>query len=156
MKKEYKDIDVRSGDITLQQYGELREVFVNLDKLDIVTIYKKIAKILLNKELEIKDFTEDLTNFVKQVANDMKYWAEMEAKYLNYKPSKEEIQAGIKNLNKDTSFLSTAKQLGKDYGIDPDVVLDKWKWSKVFILLKSDLEENDYMRRLNEIILKKK
>ena len=145
MKKEYKDIDVRSGDITLQQYGELREVFVNLDKLDIVTIYKKIAKILLNKELEIKDFTEDLTNFVKQVANDMKYWAEME-----------EIQAGIKNLNKDTSFLSTAKQLGKDYGIDPDVVLDKWKWSKVFILLKSDLEENNYMRRLNEIILKKK
>ena len=66
------------------------------------------------------------------------------------------IQAGIKNLNKDTSFLSTAKQLGKDYGIDPDVVLDKWKWSKVFILLKSDLEENNYMRRLNEIILKKK
>ena len=89
-----------------------------------------------------------------KVIEGITYWADLENKELAYKPSEEEKRAGIIELNDKVGYLSTVKVLAKNYSLDPDLILS-WSWSKVFGILKTDLEEFRYQERLNKIMQEK-
>jgi len=50
--------------------------------------------------------------------------------------------------------MGTVKALAKAYAKDPDEIF-KWKYSKVFGILYSDLEEHKFRQRYNKVIEQK-
>lgn len=88
---------------------------------------------------------------LNDIAQGLLSWVEKEQKLLHYKPSPNELAAGIKELSERVGSMSTIKAIAKAYGRDPDEVL-QWSYSKVFGILFTDLEEFNYQTRYNKII----
>ena len=155
-KRDYTAIAqrVKSGEITFQQYIDLRAAYATLVEGKDWSFVCAIIKILTGEELKMAKVNSALVQFIEEVTQAMKNWQDLEARYLNYKPSAQERQAGIEQLSKEIGWIGTAKSLAKTYACDVDTVLDCWQWAKVFELLRTDLLEYEYAKRLNKIMTK--
>lgn len=89
------------------------------------------------------------TEVFESIAIGLKEWIDKEQELLNYTPSAEEIRAGIKDLSDKVGNMSTIKSLAKTYATDPDKVLE-WPYSKVFVILYTDLEERKFEKKLSK------
>ena len=153
----FKEIDIKKADeLTFGQYIDLKNI---LSKIDDSTkdsdLIKDIVRVLYKKDTTIKDYMDKkLIKYIGKVIEGITYWADLENKELAYKPSEEEKRAGIIELNDKVGYLGTVKVLAKNYSLDPDLILS-WSWSKVFGILKTDLEEFRYQERLNKIMQEK-
>lgn len=153
----FKEIDIKKADeLTFGQYIDLKNI---LSKIDDSTkdrdLIKDIVRALYKKDTTMNDYMDKkLIKYIGKVIEGITYWAELENKELTYKPSEEEKRAGIIELNDKVGYLGTVKVLAKNYYLDPDLILS-WSWSKVFGILKTDLEEFRYQERLNKIMQEK-
>jgi hypothetical protein len=84
-----------------------------------------------------------------RLTEGLRYWVEREQAELRYNPTAEEQRAGLMRLNAEVGHMGTIKALAEKFGIDPDVVLT-WQWGKVYGILRADLKEADFQRRLAE------
>lgn len=84
-----------------------------------------------------------------RMVTGIKYWLELEAVELRYQPTVEEERAGLDRLNAEVGAMGTVNALAQKFGMDPDAVLG-WEWAKVYGILRSDLKEFLYSRRLSE------
>lgn len=162
-----EEIDVGLGNISLQMYSDLKKAvgkFFETSKeskeqaiagwnKDLITILLQRDKRYTGKKA---DSSEEFLKFSVQVFKDMQDWAERENKYLSYNPTKEEVQAGLGKFSQEIGIMGTVRRLAKDYGKDPDTILDRWSWGKIFQILRADCLESKYQRKLNDIISKKK
>lgn len=85
----------------------------------------------------------------ESIAEGFRGWIEKERTLLDYQPSEEELRAGIRDLSAKVGNMTTVKALAKTYGTDPDTIL-QWPYSKVFILLYTDLEERKFEKKLSK------
>lgn len=131
-------------------YGH-RVEFESIFTADDTSEYKKMCKAfkamygfshrLLPMRLRAKVFDKIVRGF--------KSWIDREQQMLDYSPTEEERRAGIKELSEKVGQLSTIKALAKAYCTDPDKVLE-WPYSKVFIILYTDMEERKYEKKLSK------
>lgn len=131
-------------------YGH-RVEFESIFTADDTSEYKKMCKAfkamygfshrLLPMRLRAKVFDKIVRGF--------KNWIDREQQMLDYSPTEEERRAGIKELSEKVGQLSTIKALAKTYCTDPDKVLE-WPYSKVFIILYTDIEERKYEKKLSK------
>jgi len=146
-------IDIKAGDITFGQRIELGKILANNDYPELIKL-EKVFMCLHGFQPKPKDYLS-LMHYFSLIADGLKHWIEVESIMLKHEPTYEEKQAGIKELTKNIEEFGTVKALAKAYSQDPDEIL-LWKYSKVFGILYTDLEEYKYQVRYNKVIQKKK
>lgn len=151
----YKEVaeKVKRGEITFQQYIDLREAYASMVQGKEIQSVQKVISILRPKEKK-HPITPETIRLMKEVTEAMAMWLQMEEQHLNYNPSTQERQAGIEEYSKNVGWLGTAKTLAKAYATDIDTVLNSWSWAKVFQILRTDLLEYRYQNRLHKIMTK--
>ena len=145
-------IDIKSGDMTFGQRIELGKIFSG-GQSEIVK-FQKIFECLHGFTPMIKDYPK-LMSYFNEIALGVKHWIDVEILMLKYEPTQEEKQAGIKELSTKVGEMGTVKALAKNYSVDPDIILS-WRYSKVFGILYTDLEESKFQRRYQNVLSKKK
>lgn len=142
-------VDMEGGEFTYGNRIELGSIFASTEK----TEYQKLKAAFR----EVYGYSCRLVPFRRRLAmlNDLAQgllsWVEKEQRLLKYKPSPNEVAAGIKELSERVGSMSTIKAIAKAYGRDPDEVL-RWNYGKVFGILFTDLEEYKYRQRYNKIL----
>lgn len=144
-------MDVKGGKITYGQRIELGKIFQQ-DEND-ADKFKKVFRCLHSYTPKVKDFPL-LIPYFKDIIDGLAFWINQEAEKLRYDPKPEEISAGIKDLSAKTGEFGTIKALAKNYGKDPDEIL-QWEYGKVFGILYTDLEEFKYQQRYYKTIERK-
>lgn len=146
--REVVHIDIKSGELTFGQRIDLGKILAN----DTSSL-EKFQKVFecLHKFKPIESEYPKLLDYFTEIIEGIKFWIECETTMLKYDPSSEEIQAGVKELSKNTGEFSTVKALAKAYHKDPDEIL-KWEYGKVFGILYTDLEEHKFQLRYNKVI----
>lgn len=155
MKKIDYNINLHNGEFAYGIYISLKKIIFEASKIENEIkqshlLISQIFKTFFKRELNYNDITPELVQFVENVVKEVVFWQEQEKKYLDFQPTQEEISAGIKQLNEKVGIWGTLKTIGKDYHIDPEEVL-QWNLNKVFHILRTDLEESKYQRRLKEV-----
>lgn len=145
-------IDIKAGDMTFGQRMELGKILSSSDH-EIIKL-EKVFMCLHEFQPKPKDYAS-LMDYYALIIEGMRHWMEVESIMLKYEPTPEEKRAGIKELTEKIEAFGTIKSLAKSYSQDPDVVL-LWKYSKVFGILYSDLEEYKYRARYQKVIDKNK
>lgn len=144
-------IDIKSGDMTFGKRIELGEIFQS--EISEIEMFEKVFECLHQYKPKASDY-EKLLGYFSDIVEGIRYWLEAETTMLQYEPSSEEMQAGIKELSTKIGEYGTIKALAKAYSKDPDEVLE-WKYSKVFGILYTDLEEFKYQKAYNKVLERK-
>lgn len=140
-----KDVKV---DITYGERIELGALLATQNEEDyyyLSNAFKILYKRNMSGIKEYKMFAED---FQSNVIDGIVYWMELEREYLSSEATSDEIAAGANEMK--TAKMGTIYKLARDYGQDPDTILE-WKYTKVFGILWNDAELARYEKRLNEI-----
>jgi hypothetical protein len=139
----------------------------NLDKItlgqlvDIQNI--KTTEDFIFKPAEILGITRDemlqctvhevfsIVSFVRsEIERIVKLWDE-----IKYKPSPEEVQAGIGKINH--GFFGTADWYARRMGYqDQQIVFDTVSWMKIYMCIKMDNENMKFEKKYREVLNKKK
>ena len=82
-----------------------------------------------------------------RMVEGLSWWVDQEQRELKYTPTAEEEMAGLSRLNSEVGAMGTVNALAEKFGIDPDTVL-RWEWAKVYGILRTDLKEHLFSRRL--------
>lgn len=142
-----KKIDIRGGQMTFGQRIELGRI---LTDAHLPEAAKMIAAMrCLDPDWKTTEMPQSIDYFA-EVIEDLTYWAKREASELRYEPTEEEQSAGIGQLSKLTGEMGTIMALAKDYGKDPDEVLE-WKYGKVFNILYTNLQSHLFQKRLAQL-----
>lgn len=151
-----KKVDVKSGDITYGSYIAVRKLLAEAKEYDLEFTISAIKAIHSEYRYTIGDimFIKAMVSYFNSIVEGVAHWAEQEKELLAYEPSEEEIRAGVKEYSQKVGEFATVKALAKNYGKDPDEILE-WKYSKVFGILYTDLEEYYYNQRYGKVIEKK-
>ena len=88
-----------------------------------------------------------LTALLEQFAE----WVKREQTLLGYKPTADELAAGVEELGKKVGSLGTIQALARSFGVDPDVIVS-WPYTKVFGILYADMEENKFKDKYQKIV----
>jgi len=142
-------IDIKKGDMTFGQRIELGKILAS--DADEVEKFEKVF-FCLHKFTPKKNDYLLLVDYFKEIVEGLKFWIDTEATMLVYEPSVEEKKAGVKELMQNIGEIGTIKALAKAYSQDPDTITDCWKYSKVFGILFTDLEEYKYQVNYNKVI----
>lgn len=94
-----------------------------------------------------------LYNYFQDILEKLEKWCERE-KLLHYEPSAEEKQAGIKQLGEILKEFGQVDSLAVRMHISHDDVL-KLPYSTVFMILRKDLEQSKFERRLHKVYERK-
>ena len=78
-------------------------------------------------------------------------WIKREKMVLDYKPTQDQLNAGIEKYAQAVGAMSTVHAIAERFSTDPDVVL-KWDYAKVFGVLFVDLERYKYQERERKVI----
>lgn len=153
-KPSFKDvikskINIKAGEMTFGQRIELGKIAASEDSEK--EKFEKVFKCLHKYTPNEKDYAK-LMDYFKEIIEGLKYWIDTEAVMLKYEPTPEEKRAGVKELMQNIGEIGTIKALAKAYGQDPDTITDCWKYSKVFGILYTDLEESKFQTRYNKVI----
>lgn len=148
-----KKVDVKSGDITYGSYIAVRGLLAEAKEYDLEFIVSVIKSIHKDYKYVVGDLTliKAMVKYFNNIVEGVAHWAEQEREMLAYEPSEEEIRAGVKDYSQKVGEFATVKALAKNYGKDPDEVLE-WKYSKVFGILYTDLEEYKYNQRYSKVL----
>ena len=148
----FKEWIYNAGMFSYGQRIEVGQVFDN-DELSAYEKMKQAWRVLygwngrlMPPRLRVKMFNRML--------DGLKYWADLEKAELHYTPTAEEERAGLARLNSEVGAMGTVNALAQKFGKDPDEIL-RWEWAKVFGILRTDLKEYLYNRRLSEQYTKK-
>lgn len=134
--------------MTFGQRIELGKIVAS--KKDELTISIEVIKCLHNFTPSRRQIII-VFDYLNSIYEGLLYWSEIESMLLKHEPTTEEKLAGIKDLSKKIGEMGTVKALAKNYGVDPDIILT-WKYSKVFGILYTDLQEYKYQLRYNKVI----
>lgn len=151
-----KRVDIKGGQMTFGERIQLGRILSNKS----LSEYEKFkaSMILLDDAWTIAQVEESIEYF-HEVVGGILYWIKREKTDLVYKPTAEELIAGIETLSVKVGEMATISALAKDFGQDPDDVLG-WKYGKVFNILYTNLEAYHYRvrleKRLNDKHRKKK
>lgn len=114
------------------------------------------------KPLEIiANFTKDQIKFMRAVdvirfgqfvISELKRFNDRDVQTLKYKYDKEEIEAGIKEINH--GIFGTIDMIAKRMNITHDAVLELSQ-SKVYMMLKIDIDNANYQKNLRDIFKNK-
>lgn len=113
------------------------------------------AKIILDIDREelLKAKAFDVIRFMFFVRNELEKIAKLFSD-IQYKPTQEEIQAGIKNI--DNGIFGTIDWYAKRMGIIDHDFASETKWIIVYQCMKIDNTSAAFEKRLREILSKKK
>lgn len=142
-----KKIDIKGGRFSYGQRIALGKI-LSSDASE-VEKFEQVIKCLYDKTISPRQYKKWLPLF-NEIVEGLSFWCKQEAAMLDYKPTPEEIRAGIKELGAKVGEFGTIKALAKAYNTDPDDVL-KWEYAKVFGILTTDLEEHKFRVKLNEV-----
>ncbi|MDR0541045.1 MAG: hypothetical protein LBH19_02405 [Dysgonamonadaceae bacterium] len=140
-------IDIKGGKLTFGQRIELGKIFQS--GLSPAETFCKVFEALHGYTPETSEYGK-LYPYFEEITAGLQFWFEQE-KLLEYKPTSEETQAGIKELSESIGEFGTIKALAKTYHTDPDVILT-WQYGKVFGILYTDMKEFEYQRRYDKVI----
>lgn len=143
VRRKIKMINISSGDMTFGQRIDIGKIFASNDDTYIKAI--KAIKVLHGIDVTV-GWVNKHSDYLKSIIEGISNWVKIESDMLKYDPSPDEIRAGIRDLSKKIGDFGTVKSLAAKYGQDPDTILN-WKYSKVFGILYTDLEEYKYSRR---------
>jgi hypothetical protein len=143
-------IDVKAGELTFGQRIELGKLFQA--GLSPSATFEKVFEVLHQITPKSSSYAK-LMPYFEKIINGLMFWFEQE-KLLDYKPTSEEIQAGIRELSEVIGEFGTVKALAKAYGRDPDEIL-QWQYGKIFGILFTDMKEAEYQKRYEKIIERK-
>ena len=151
LPRHIRPIDIKGGKLTFGQRIELGKLYQS--QVSEIEKFEQTFQILHQYTPKTRDY-KSLINYFNQIIEGITHWIQQETTLLNYEPSAEEIQAGIKDLSEKIGEFGTVKALAKAYGTDPDAVYG-WKYGKVFGILYTDLEEYKFSQRYNKVLERK-
>lgn len=144
-------IDISAGKMTYSQRIELGKILTNIATHEIEKL-KQTIKCLHGFDLIIvPDNAVFYADYFEQILEGILSWIEKEQTLLAYKPTPEEVKAGIKELSEKVGDFGTIKALAKAYHKDPDDILT-WEYGKVFGILYTDFEEHKFSKRYEKVI----
>lgn len=142
-------VDMWGGEFTYGNRIELGNIFAEEGKTEYARL-KAAFREIYGYSCRLVPFRYRLS-MLNDIAQGLLSWVEREQKLLKYKPTPNELAAGIKELSERVGAMSTIKAIAKTYGRDPDEVL-QWNYGKVFGILFTDLEEFNYQSKYNRIL----
>jgi hypothetical protein len=137
-------IDVSSEKFTFGQ-----RIF--LGKIDTTSSHKIIEQVMsVLYGVKVKPWQyKSVYAHILDVLNKLNKWSEIE-KALNYEPTAEEKQAGIKQITDKLQDFATVDAIAKRMHISHDNAM-KLPYAIVFQMLQSDLEHSKFERRLSKV-----
>lgn len=99
-------------------------------------------------------FSAEEIEYYNEVMEGLLYWINRETKELQYKPTADELAAGIREFSRLVSDMGTITSLAEKFSKDPDEIL-QWKYGKVYNILYTNKESYLYSRRYNDVIMQK-
>lgn len=141
-----RKVDVKGGQMTFGQRIELGEIITDSTKSEFNKF--KAVMLCLDSKWKITDLPKSIGYF-EEVLLGIAYWVKREATELKYKRTADELVAGIEALSIQVSEMGTLMALAKDYGKDPDEIL-QWKYGKIFNILFTNLQMHLYRDRLEK------
>lgn len=142
---------IRDGQFTFGQRIELGEIITAQNTTEWEKFRQAIA--CLHPEYKVRYSVWEMEYWL-EILNGIQWWIKREKSQLKYKPSTEEILAGVDQLSLEVGNMSTITALAEKFSQDPDEVL-KWKYGKVFNILLTNLKSFEYKQRLENEIKKK-
>ena len=106
----------------------------------------------LKKEQIIFLKASDVIRFGQFVVSELKRFNDRDLQTLKYKFDKEEIEAGIKEINH--GIFGTIDMIAKRMNISHDAVLELSQ-AKVYMMLKIDIDNANYQKNLRDIFKNK-
>jgi hypothetical protein len=143
--KSIKPIDILGGEFS---FGQRLAIAEALQKNKTFDVFKNCIKALHNIK-PAKRHVKKLYNYFSDILLKTKVWVERE-KTLKYQPSPEEKQAGISNLNDMLKEFGQIDAIAVRMRIKHDEVL-QMPYSTVFMIMRKDLEQAKFERRLQKI-----
>lgn len=146
-------VDVKNGDISYGAYIGVKRLLAGAKEYNLGLITEVIETIHKGYKYSATDLTyvRAMVKYFNSIVEGIAYWGEKEAEMLYYEPSDEELRAGVREYSQRVGETATIKAIAKNFGQDPDQVLS-WKYSKVFGILYTDLEEYKYSQRFNKVL----
>lgn len=99
-------------------------------------------------------FSAEEIEYYNEVMEGLLYWINCETKELQYKPTADELAAGIREFSRLVGYMGTITSLAEKFSKDPDEIL-QWKYGKVYKVLYTNKESYLYSRRYNDVIMQK-
>lgn len=99
-------------------------------------------------------FSAEEIEYYNEVMEGLLYWINCETKELQYKPTADELAAGIREFSRLVGYMGTITSLAEKFSKDPDEIL-QWKYGKVYNILYTNKESYLYSRRYNDVIMQK-
>lgn len=146
----FKKIDIKGGQMTYSQRIELGQIFSS-GKAE-SRIFTEMFNCLA-PEHKVSFSTKEI-EYYNEVIEGLLYWINRETKELQYKPTSEELAAGIRDLSRLVGEMGTLTALAEKFSRDPDEIL-QWKYGKVYNILYTNKESCLYSRRYNDVIIQK-
>lgn len=143
------ELNISFNYLKLRQLVDLQSNVKNFDDLIFVSF-----EVLHNKSKEdvLKMSAFDVLRFALFAKSELERISEL-FKAIEYKPSDEEIKAGILNISND--FVDTAEWYARRMGYkDLDEVFELY-WIRIYRSMKKEFEHNLYEKRLRKIIQQK-
>lgn len=147
-----RKVDIIGGQMTFGQRIELGRIFTDLRTT-------QADKFRMTMECIHPGFKPSYTvwelAYFEEILKGIQHWIKREKNELHYKPSAEEISAGIELLTLRVGEMGTITALAEKFSQDPDTILT-WKYAKVFNILFNNLQSYLYKDRLEKQLAKKR
>lgn len=147
--KTIRPIDLLSENFTFGQRLALANAIRSESPFEIM---QQVFKVMHNVAIKPRD-VKKLFNYFQDILEKLEKWCERE-KVLNYEPSAEEKQAGIKQLGEILKEFGQIDAIATRMHISHDAVL-QLPYTTVFMILRKDLEQSKFERRLNKVYERK-
>lgn len=142
-KLTFDEVQVIKSILNRPNSQDIKDLFVMLYDIR-ATRFRSGAKIFLSQSVfSLFAAKRYLDDFIIQLSN-------REAKHLTGEPDEKADRVNAGKRLAPFNHQLTKIRLGKDYGLDPDVI-GRWKYSKVFAILVAEKVQEDVTRDYNQI-----
>ncbi len=140
------EIDIKGGQMT---YGQRIELGHILSRKGLSNWQRCKSTILCLHPKWNGGYYKGLSEYYERIIKGVEFWMDRESNELGHVPSSEEVQAGCKALARKLGPMATIKALAMQYSQDPDTI-PQWKYTKVFNLLYTDLEQYKFSEKVRK------
>jgi len=143
-----KEFDVPFDDLLFEQLCDLQSIKTAGD------LFVKPFSIVLgiNTSQLLKYKAVDCLRFIIHTTDELKRITGLFSE-IEYQPTPEELQAGIKDMKGD--FFDTADWYAQRMGIKDHDEVFKTKWIRIYRVMKRDFNSNEFERKLRKVIERK-
>ena len=145
-------VDIKTGAFTYSQRIDLGKILYG--EYNDLQKFEKVIKLMYGVTPKIYEL-ENYTKHFESAIEGLIFWVEKEKELLDYKPTAEQLSAGIDELSKKTGEYGTILSIAKNFSKDPDEIL-QWKYGKVFGILYTDLQNHLFSERYQKVISKRR